>query len=84
MDGARGICRRYYWWLCLLCLAVFVNSADAATRRYPPNLPTAQQVGTGGVPTTTTPTTYNIEMEGVDYIPGDNSYGSKEGLKKTS
>jgi|GEM_PF-2268013 hypothetical protein len=77
MDGISGICRRYNWWLCLFCFAVFVSSADAATRRYPPNLPTAQQVGTGGVPTTTTPTTYNIEMEGVDYIPGDTSSGSK-------
>lgn len=77
MDGTGRIFGCYSWWCCLLCLAIFVGSADAATRRYPPNLPTAQQVGTGGVPTTTTATTYNIEMEGVDYIPGDNSPGSK-------
>lgn len=77
MDGAFRLHRRYSWWCCLLCIAVFVSSADAATRRYPPNLPTAQQVGTGGVPTTTTATTYTVEMEGVDYIPGDNSHSSK-------
>jgi len=77
MDGTGRIFGRYSWRCCLLCLAIFVGSADAATRRYPPNLPTAQQVGTGGVPTTTTATTYNIEMEGVDYIPGDNSSNSK-------
>ena len=76
MDGARGICRRYYWWLCLLCLAVFVSSADAATRRYP-KMPTAQQVGSSGVAVEKTSTTFSVEMEGVDYIPADNSYSSK-------
>lgn len=78
MDGDRGICRRYYWWLCLLCLAVFVNSADAATRRYPA-MPTSQQVGTGGTAVGKGTATYSIEQPGVDYIPSD--YASSKGTK---
>lgn len=78
MDGARGICRRYHWWLCLLCLAVFVSSADAATRRYP-TMPSPQSVGMGGTAVGKTSTTYSIDQEGVDYIPstGTTSKGTK-------